>query len=143
METAKELFAILGVIVVVYNLLKFAYNTWIVSSDDDMEEPDEYRFTPQELAIKLSEIDWTEIQVGHEHANFNLWEMYVPELMKHGQKDAIRILLAVMEARQLANEYDEDEHNPFTGMLDFPYLESHLQDYKPNVKNSPFSNTDF
>ena len=52
--------------------------------------------TPQEIAIQLSKIDWTAIEVDNAYETEKLRHIAL-ELLKLDKKDMIKVLLSVME----------------------------------------------
>lgn len=75
------------------------------------------------IALDVCKLNWEYIQVSRDGSTYkSSLDKVVEELMELPQKDAIKLLLQVIEAQQLTTKYPEPE-SPFKDMLEFKYLE--------------------
>jgi hypothetical protein len=80
--------------------------------------------TAQQIAIALSGIDWATKQADCPYENHNVIQLK-DQLMKFSKRDAITILLSVLEANLLTTRYGEQM---FKDMLKFNYLNEYLEE---------------
>lgn len=83
--------------------------------------------TAKQIAQQMFTIDWQRVQSDSPYENERVMFL-INELEKMDSKQALRLLVFVIEAKALTMEF-KDEQTSFSDMGEFKYIEDKLQDY--------------
>jgi hypothetical protein len=94
--------------------------------------------TNQELAKELYSISWAKVQFDDVYENEKVAYL-LSRIEKLSKEEGLRLLLHVLAVKSLALEtVFNKENNPFSDMVNFDYMETHVNEFPTNdYKNIP------